>query len=398
MSARDEVLANIEASAELLRAEAVESDRIGRLTEKSIRAVVDSGVIRLLQSKEFGGYEAHPADFAEAVMAVGKASPSAGWVSGVVGVHPWQVAIMDPRLQEEIYGPGGSRRDTLTASPYAPFGRATKVDGGFRYSGRWPYSTGSDHVGWFILGGLVVDESAPAGPPVGPPDIRHFVLPKADVQILPDTWNVSGLRGTGSNDVQVADVFVPDYRVMEYGPLLGGAYDDRHPNKALYSLRFTSVFGLAIVAGLLGIAEGALDVYREYLKTRVNVYGSAARKDPIQLNTYAEVAADLEASRLQILSDIREAYDYTSRGGEMGLDKRVRLRRNHVRAAHRAADGIVRLYNQSGSAAIRQDLPLGRYYDDLRAGLQHIFNVAEPVQVGWGQLDLTGEIDPTLNV
>ena len=99
-----EVLENISKSAKVLTDESQPSDELGRLTDAMASTLRDTGLVRLLQPVEFGGYEAHPNDFLEAVMAVGVASPSAGWVAGVVGVHPWEIALMDPRLQEEIWG------------------------------------------------------------------------------------------------------------------------------------------------------------------------------------------------------------------------------------------------------------------------------------------------------
>ena len=116
-----EAIAHIHKNADLLREEAPKSDELGKLTDETVRVLKESGGIRLLQAKESGGYEADPKDFYEWVRAVAQYSPSAGWVAGVVGVHPWEIALMDPKLQEEIYG---TDPDTWTASPYAPVGRA----------------------------------------------------------------------------------------------------------------------------------------------------------------------------------------------------------------------------------------------------------------------------------
>jgi 3-hydroxy-9,10-secoandrosta-1,3,5(10)-triene-9,17-dione monooxygenase len=151
-----ETQAHIAASASALRDEVVPSDDLSRLSDAAVRILRDSGGMRLLQAKDLGGFEEHPNEFFDWVIRVGTEHPSAGWIAGVVGVHPWEISIMHPTLQEEVFG---SDPDVLTASPYAPFGRAVPVDGGFRFSGRWPYSTGTDHAGWIILGGMVADGS-----------------------------------------------------------------------------------------------------------------------------------------------------------------------------------------------------------------------------------------------
>lgn len=380
-----DVLGNITENASVLKEEAKPSDDLGMLTQRTAQVLRDSGVIRLYQPTEFGGYEAHPVEFMESAMAVAAASPSAGWVTGVVGVHPWEIAMMDPRLQEEIWG---EDPDTWTASPYAPFGQARKVDGGFLFTGRWPYSTGTDHSDWVILGGMVVGDD---GQPTMPPDIRHFVIPRQDYEILEDTWNVLGLKGTGSKDVSMTDVFIPDYRVVEATKMSNGGYEDRQPGKALYKLKFPVIFSAAINSGTVGIAQGALDTYRSYMEQRVSADGRVAKKDPIQLNVYAEAAADVAASRTVLLNDMRELFEHVASGGEVSWAQRLTARRNGVRSVRRAVDAVDRLYKMSGAQGIHERFPNERYWRDMQSGLSHICNVSEAVSVEWATNDLGGE-------
>ena len=386
-----EVVEKVHKAADVLTEEAVPSDEIGRLTDRTAATLRETGLVRLLQPTEYSGYEAHPNDFLEAVMAVGAASPSAGWVAGVVGVHPWEIAMMDPRLQEEIWG---TDPDTWTASPYAPMGRATRVDGGFLFTGRWPYSTGTDHADWVILGGFVGDPAAAAGPP----DIRHFVIPRADYEIVEDSWNVMGLVGTGSKDVRMTDVFIPDYRVVEAGPMLAGAYEHRQEGKGLYRMKFPLVFSAAISAGTQGIAQGALAAYRDYVSQRVSADGIVAKTDSTQLGLYGEAAADVAASRCHLLASTADLYDYVSKGGEVTRSQRLTFRRDQVRASRRAVDAIDRLFKVTGASGIRTDFPNQRYWRDMQVGLSHICNVAENIYAGWATDDLGGESAPTLFV
>jgi 3-hydroxy-9,10-secoandrosta-1,3,5(10)-triene-9,17-dione monooxygenase len=387
-----EVVEKVHKAADVFREEAVPSDRLGRLTDRTVTALHETGLVRLLQPKEWSGYEAHPNDFLEAVMAVGVAAPSAGWVSGVVGVHPWEIAMMDPRLQEEIWG---EDPDTWTASPYAPFGRAKKVDGGFLFTGQWPYSTGTDHAQWVILGGIVVDEDGNVGVP---PDMRHFVIPRRDYEVVEDSWNVLGLEGTGSKDVRMTDVFIPDYRVVEAGRMILGDYENRQEGKPLYRLKFPLVFSAAIAAGTQGIAQGALAVYRDYLAQRVSADGIVGRTDPTQLVVYGEAAADIAASRSHLLTSVSEIYDFVAKGGELTRTQRLTFRRDQVRASRRCADAVDRLYKISGASGIRKDFPNERYWRDLQVALSHICNVAENIYAGWSTDDLGGEASPALYV
>lgn len=380
-----EVITKVREAAPVLTEESVPSDALGRLTDRSATALRSTGVVRLYQPKEFSGYEAHPVEFMESAMAVAAASPSAGWITGVVGVHPWEIAMFDHRLQEEIWG---EDPDTWTASPYAPFGRAKQVDGGFLFSGQWPYSTGTDHSDWVILGGMVVGDD---GEPTMPPDIRHFVIPRSDYEILDGTWNVLGLKGTGSKDVRMNDVFVPDYRVVEAAKMIEGAYEDRQPGKSLYKLKFPVVFSAAINSGTIGIAQGALDVYRDYMLQRVSADGRVARKEPFQLKAYAEAAADVAASRTVVLNDMKELYDHVENGGEVSWTQRLTVRRNGVRAVHRAVDAVNSLYKLSGAQGIQERHSNERYWRDMQTGLSHICNITEAITTEWATNDLGGE-------
>lgn len=387
-----EVIEKIREVGPTLRAEAIQSDKDGKLTKATFDAINQTGIMRMLQPTSHGGYESHMCDFMEAAMEVGKYASSAGWVCGVVGIHPWEIALMDPKLQDEIWG---ENPDTWTASPYAPAGRATPVEGGFLFTGQWSYSTGTDWSEWVILGGIVTDEN---GEISTPPDIRHFVIPRKDYEIVEDSWNVLGLKGTGSKDVRMKDVFIPDYRVVEAAKMNAGGYEDRQPGKALYQIKFPVAFSAAINSASVGIAEGALEVFRDYMEKRVSVVGTVAKTDPIQLMTYGEAAADVASARVQLLHDMRELTDHIEAGGEVTMTQRLTIRRNGVRAVRRALDAIDRLYKIAGSQSVHERLPNERYWRDCLTALSHICNVSEPIYVGWASNDFGGDFAPSLFV
>ncbi|QIP42628.1 hydroxylase [Rhodococcus erythropolis] len=181
-----QVLDNISQFADEIRADGVEGDKLMRLTDGSAKRLRDSGVIRMFQPKEFGGLEAHPREFAETAMAIGAMDGATGWVSGIVGVHPWELAFFDRKAQEEVWG---TDPDTWMASPYAPMGVARPVEGGYILNGRWSFSSGTDHCDWIMIGAMVGDES---GKPLMPPKHLHVLLPRSDYDIDQDSWNVVG--------------------------------------------------------------------------------------------------------------------------------------------------------------------------------------------------------------
>jgi 3-hydroxy-9,10-secoandrosta-1,3,5(10)-triene-9,17-dione monooxygenase len=383
-----EVLSRIEESAEVFRQSAAESEELGRLADVSAKQLRETGVIRLLQPREYGGYEAHPVEFFEAVLGVGSLCGSAGWVSGVVGIHPWQLGQWDRRLQEELWG---TDPDTWIASPYAPIGRARKVEGGYRFNGRWPFSSGTDHCDWIILGGLVVDD----GGQVLDREPYNFVLPRADYTIHHDSWDVLGLRGSGSKDVSVADAFIPDYRVNKPSNFQDGRQAGLVGRDAsVYKLPFGTIFPAAINCATLAMAEGALAAFVEFTRKRVTGRGPAAVSDPVQLVALGEAAADVAAGRVQFLDDWNRLFDVVDAGGTLTREQRIAVRRNNVRAVRRSVDAIDRLFMNAGGAALQHGEPLQRFWRDLHAGMNHMCNVAHPLYQAYGH-DLFGlEVDP----
>lgn len=203
-----ELVDRVEELAEFFTLQAEESDTLGLLPDQTAKALRELGVVRALQPKDLGGTQSHPREFFEAVLAIGNRAASAGWVASVVGVHSFELAQGTRELQEEIWG---EDPDTWVASPYAPIGRARRSDGGWIFSGRWPFSSGTDHCSWVVLGGMLTDDDGG----VRPDGLRHFIIPRSDYTVLHDSWNVMGLQGTGSKDVVIDHAFVPDHRIID---------------------------------------------------------------------------------------------------------------------------------------------------------------------------------------
>lgn len=368
---------HIHNNARRLRDEHRASDDLGRLTDSTRNILLESGGMKLLQARSHGGFEAHPTDFFAWVRAVGQYNPAAGWVAGVVGVHPWEIALTDPRLQDEIYQ---ADPNVLVASPYAPQGRAVRQGDGYRLSGHWQYSTGADHCDWVVLGGIVVDESASQQ---GPPEIRHFFLPRSDYRIVEDSWQVMGLSGTGSKDVIVENALVPEYRTMLHGDLSEGLYGARRSDTCLYQLPFGCVFSAAIAAGSFGIAAGAIEQYHGYMETRKSAMGVVGKTDPFQQEALAEVEADLAAGITHVDVMVNTWLDQLAAGNPITTSQRLEFRRNQVRAVQRVLFGMDKLMSRAGSAAVWSTRPLERYWRDLRTSGSHICGMADVIYGAW---------------
>jgi 3-hydroxy-9,10-secoandrosta-1,3,5(10)-triene-9,17-dione monooxygenase len=363
-----------------LRDRAQETEDLRHIPDETIKGLQATGFFRLLQPARYDGIEASPVDFYRGVRLIASACGSTGWVSSVLGVHPWQLALYDDRAQQEVWGDDSA---TLISSSYAPMGRATKVEGGFTFTGRWSFSSGCDHAQWIFLGGLVLGDE---GTPV---DFRTFLLPRSDYEIV-DVWDTIGLRGTGSNDIVVSDVFVPEYRTLSFmdtgrcfGP--GQAVNDA----AIYKLPFASVFSNSISVPVLGMAQGAYEAYVGWTKERVRAStGGKAADDSFNQIRIAESAAQLDAAVLQIERNINEQLACVERGDKVPMELRVRTRRDQVNATGAGIAAVDRLFESAGGRALRSGTPIQRFWRDAHAGRVHAINDPEKVRVMFGQFEL----------
>jgi alkylation response protein AidB-like acyl-CoA dehydrogenase len=362
-----EVVQQVEALGPRLAAAADETERLGKLSDESVALVREAGVMRLLQPKDFGGFAAHPRDFAEAVMAVARYCGATGWVCGVGGVHPWEMALCDRRVQEEVWG---EDPDTWIASPYMPSGVAVPTAGGYVLNGHWQFSSGTDHCDWIFLGALVGDAG---GAPLMPPRGLHVILPRKDYTIVEDSWNVVGLSGTGSKDIIVKDAFIPDYRTIDAAEVAEGelAAERAGRTDTVYRLPFWSMFPLGITAAVIGITEGLLQHHLDYQRDRTMGVGTKVKDDASTLYAISEAATEIAASRTQLLDGISRLHDLAEAGKPITFEDRAVVRRNQTRCAWRAVMAGDQIFARSGGNALRKDNPMQRFWRDSHAGLHH---------------------------
>lgn len=364
------VIDTITSYADELAAEGPVSDERGQLSDRTVEIMKESRIIQMTQPSSHGGLEAHPVEFAEAVMRLAAIQPAAGWVAGVVGVHPWQLALGTKKNQDEVWGEDPT---IWMASPYMPNGMCVPTDGGYRMSGRWGFSSGTDHCRWIFLGAMRCE---PDGSITNPPQMLHVVLPRSDYEIVPDSWDVMGLRGTGSKDIVVKDAFIPDHRVQVFDDLLDGSQLRRSGQTApLYAMPWSAMFPLGITAATVGICEGLLQHIKRYQEKRVNGVGTKIKDDPYTLYALAETMGTLNQARLALLSNAKDLYDMVAAGQEVTFARRAAGRRTQVHAAWSAVRAIDDAYARCGGTALRMDQPLQRFWRDAHAGLHHAIHM-----------------------
>ena len=356
-----------------------ETNELRRLPDATWKDLVDTGIVRGLQPARWGGGELHPREFYSAVMEVAHAEGCAGWVAGIIGVHPWQTALYSDETQREVWGDDPT---VMNSSSYAPTGKAERAAGGYRLNGRWSFSSGCDHCGWVnlgaIAGGIEIDGQSL-------PDFRSFLLPRKDYRV-DDNWRVAGLAGTGSKDIVVENAFVPSHRSMSHWDLtFGRPMPGWKLNTApLYRLPFAVVFINALSAAVLGASAGFLDVWIDGARTRKGGMGLKIAEDPYSQRLVAEASYAIESATRKFLSDCDQMIEAASAGESFTLQRRAELRYNSTRSAEIAARAVERLFEDGGGHAIFFDHPLQRRYQDIKAMMHHAALNANPVAKLYG--------------
>ena len=362
----------------VLRERAQETEDARVVPADSIKALAEAGVFRLLQPARYGGLEADPVTFYEIVRMIAGACGSTGWVAAVVGVHPWQLALFPVAGQEEVWG---SDTNTRMSSSYAPTGRAQLTEGGHRLTGRWSFSSGCNHASWVLLGGIVTnDEGAPV-------DFRTFLLPASDYEIE-DVWDTVGLRGTGSNDIVVNGVFVPEHRSLSFADVTKCVCPGQAVNDApLYRIPFGSVFSNAITTPVIGMATGAYHAHVDYQRTRVSAAyaGHKVAEDPFAQARIAEAAAEIDAAWLALERNMTELMAHARAGDPIPMPLRLRIRRDQVRGTGQAISAVDLLFENSGGRALRTGTPIQRFWRDAHAGRVHAINDPERALTMFGR-------------
>jgi 3-hydroxy-9,10-secoandrosta-1,3,5(10)-triene-9,17-dione monooxygenase len=361
-----------------LRERAPLAEKLRRLPDETLRDFTEEGLFRCLQPRRYGGFELDPVTFYRSIIEIGTVCGSSAWLFGVIGIHNWHLAVFPPQAQEDVWG---SDTGVWMSTSLAPTGTVTPVADGFRLHGRWSFSSGCDFCQWAVLGGLV-----PAAAPGQPPDARTFLLPRSDYRI-DDNWHVVGLCGTGSKDLIVEDAFVPVHRTHSYRD----AFELDNPGAAvndgpLYRLPFGLLFAHSIAVPAIGVAQGALDAFRDQAGSKINVRDrSRVAEDPFAQLALAEAAADIAAARDRVLANFAELMRLAEAGSALPLQLRARMRWDGAKAIELAVDAVDRVFRASGGRGLFLDNPIQRAWRDVHAMRAHAGNNLERAAAVFGR-------------
>jgi alkylation response protein AidB-like acyl-CoA dehydrogenase len=277
----DEVLVRLGELAPLFHQSAAEAERLARLPKAVVRSLQRYGLFRLWVPKKCAGFELDLPEALEVFAAAARLDGSIGWAVMIGSQGGLFASQVDAVTAHSLF----ARPESVIATAMVPEGRAVRTDGGYRVTGCWHYATGAPYATTFLANCIVMESGALTFGEKGQPNTRAVLLESSQVSIVP-SWDASGLRGTGSDDFEVRDVFVPAQRTFTLEQPA-----PREPG-ALYRLPFTAVMELSIVAVALGIAQHALDEFAAMTRyKKSSVEGAALADDPGVRTRYAEARA-----------------------------------------------------------------------------------------------------------
>lgn len=337
-----------------IAAAADQAERERRMSDELAFLFSESGLFRMSAPVGYGGRGLELSKQLEVIEAVARIDGSAGWCVMIASTTSVLAGHLSDAVLGEVFGD-----DPLASAcgVYAPKGSAVRVNDGFRVTGRWSFASGCQHSDWF-LGGAMVSEGEK-------PQMRLMLLRTKEAMIQ-DTWHVSGLRGTGSHDLEVRDVFVPEGRAVD--PQLGTPRREG----LLYRLPLFGFLAAEVAAVTLGIARASLDAFTDLasIKVPMGARRTLAERGTIQA-VVAEAEGDYGAGRTLLHQTVRDCEERLESGRQLSLPDRVSLRiaSNYaVKASVRAVDAS---YRAAGSTSIYDVSPLQRQFRDVHTATQH---------------------------
>jgi 3-hydroxy-9,10-secoandrosta-1,3,5(10)-triene-9,17-dione monooxygenase len=376
------MVARTEALLPRLRERAARTEELRGLPPETEHDLHEAGLFRIVQPKRVGGFEFDYVALVDCAEILGRADASVAWNFGNLASHHWMLGMFDKRAQDLVWDKDAN---VLIASSFIfPAGRARKVEGGYRLRGSWPFSSGVASCEWNMLASVVSSDDEADGI-----EYRIFLVHKNDYRIL-DTWNAAGLRGTGSNDVEVRDAFVPKALTVAVIDLAGGPTPGSAVNpNPLYALPVFSLFPYVLSGVALGNAQACLDDYIDLARYRASTYNRAKLGDMQSTQIkIAEASAKIDAARLIMRSNCIEAMDDARRGIVPDMAAKTKLRRDGAYSVNLCTEAVSLLFSASGARGLFTSGVLQRQFRDAHAINSHIAFNFDAAGTNYGRVAL----------
>jgi alkylation response protein AidB-like acyl-CoA dehydrogenase len=357
------LLASARELAPAIRRAAPEIEQKRALPQPLFEQMADAGLFHMLIPRQLGGAELDLPTYVQVIEELGKADASTAWTVNQGGVWATHAVCVPPALAREIWV--DTPRGVVSNTP-APTAIAIPVEGGYRVTGRQGFSTGSPHASWIAARGRIIEDGQPRRRPDGSLDIRFFMMPKREVEML-DTWHTRGLRGTGTHHFTVTDHFVPEERTFsqdapprpEYGPL--------------YALPRTQLFATGDAAIALGNARSALDTFATLASEKTpGSMSQLLREQAMVQYEIGQAEALYHAARALLWKTVADIWPIICETKATTLPIRAALRTATTFALRKSAEVVDTTYNLAGATAVLESHPLQRYFQDAHVITQHV--------------------------
>ena len=362
----DEAMRRARAIVPILRERAARAEDARMLLRENEQLLHESGLFRFHQPRSFGGMELDFVAVVDIPAELARGCPSTAWNVGNVACHHWILGYYDPATQHEVWD---ANPDALIASSIAlAAGRGRKADGGFVINGRWPFSSAVDNSDWNMLAVSIYD-----GDGKTPVDWRLCLVPKSDYEVI-DTWYAMGMAATGSKDVAVSELFVPERRAL---PLLRCRGGSGHPGAALspgplYRIPIVAASSHPLAPAALGAAEGAYELFLETMATRAGTYTGARVADFQAVQIKVARARCLIDSARDLLRQSAIAFQAAAQRNEApDLETKLRFRAHSAFAVNQSREAVETLWSCYGAQGLYTRDPLQRHLRDVLAISQH---------------------------
>ena len=338
-----------------------ETEESRGLAPQIVEGLIEAGLCRLVVPSSLGGYEVAPVRFVQTLEELASAEASVAWIAWNNALPCFSARHLSEAPRKELFS--DARR--LFANSTRPSGKAVVADGGFRVSGRWGLVSGCELADWIPVMCIVIEGAGPRMLAPGMPETRMAYIPKGSYTIL-DTWYVGGLRGTGSHDIVVDDVFVSAEKTYSF-------LDPDRLNLPISRLPFGATMAGGCAAICLGMAQTALDTLLDLASSKKQVDQIPGLRDrPGVQALVATAAAELDSARLLLHAALDDVWASCEHGSLVTPKQRVRLWGSALHATRKTKAVVTAVYEAAGVSALYVDCPIERIHRDIHAVAQHI--------------------------
>ena len=364
----------------MLREAGDEIDEARRLPARIVDALREAGCLRMSMPKAWGGCETDPLTQNRVVEEISAASGSAGWCVMIAAANAYFNAFLEQGVARTMY----PDPDIVTAAAFAPPGRAAVAPGGYRVTGRWPFASGITHSEWVVGSVIVLEGDEVALDGAGNPRRIHVMAPIGDTEVF-DNWQTGGLRGSGSNDFALNDLFIPEEHTFD---IFAGRAQRPGPLWALNSLFLANHPGVP-----LGIGRGAIDEFVTIIRSKRGKFGPAPKDQASIQGALANAVTLVESARAFAFGAIGTVWESLVAGETPGVDQRAKLRLSITYAHDACAKAVQELYHAAGSATVYTPNTLDRMFRDIHTACQHVI-AASNVYEAAGKALITETLPP----